>query len=406
MKSSEVPPSPIPEDPRSIVISEPPLRQEFTMKHLSRSLCIAMAACALSFFGSAQAQIRIGQTTALTGPAASAVAEINQGAKLYLNAVNADGGIGGQPIELVTLDDKNQAAAAGENAAKLVADPRVVALFLSRGTPQTQAILPHLAQGKIALLAPSTGAMALHTPVNPWVYNVRASYQREAEIVVQHFGLTGLDKVAIIYVNDSFGEDAIQGALKVFKKASVTPPFMQAVEREKPNYEALLPKLVEMKPLAVLIVGSPTSVAAGVKVIRQAGLTATVATLSNNAAAGFVSGLGPDAGSVIVSQVFPSERRLAVPMIAEASRLAAAQKAPSLTPAMIEGFAAAKVLVAALRRADKETKSITRASVKRALDSLDGFDLGGLEISYGPHDHSGLDFADLSIIGKDGTFRR
>jgi len=371
-----------------------------------RMLCGAVAALSLSLSGAAFAQIRIGQTSALTGPAAAAVNEINIGAKLYLNAVNADGGINGQLIELVSLDDTNKAPAAAENAEKLIADQRVVALFLSRGTPQTQAILPHLATGKIPLIAPSTGAMALHNPVNPWVFNVRASYQREAETVVRHLGLTGLDKIALLYVNDSFGEDAIQGAMKVFKQASITPAMLQSVDREKPNYAALIPKLVELKPLGIVIIGSPTSVTAGIKAIRAAGLRATVATLSNNAAGGFVTGLGEDAGSVIVSQVFPSERRLAVPMIAEASRLAAAQKVTQLTPAMIEGFAAAKVLVAGLRRAEKESKSITRLSLKRGLESLERYDIGGLEITYSPTDHSGLDFADLSIIGADGTFRR
>ena len=376
------------------------------MKAPIRMLCGAVVALGLLYTGAALAQIRIGQTSALTGPASAAVNEINIGAKLYLNAVNADGGINGQPIELVSLDDNNKAPAAAENAAQLIADQRVVALFLSRGTPQTQAILPHLATGRIPLIAPSTGAMALHSPVNPWVFNVRASYQREAEAVVRHLGLTGLDKLALLYVNDSFGEDAIQGAMKVYKEASAKPALVQSLDREKPNYAAIIPKLTELKPLGVLIIGSPTSVTAGIHAMRAAGLRATVATLSNNAAGGFITGLGPDAGSVIVSQVFPSERRLAVPMIAEASRLAAAQKSPPLTPAMIEGFAAAKVLVAGLRRAEKESKVVTRLSLKRALESLDRFDIGGLEISYGPNDHSGLDFADLSIIGADGTFRR
>ena len=371
-----------------------------------RMLCGAVAALSLSFTGAAFAQIRIGQTSALTGPAASAVNEINIGAKLYLNAVNAEGGINGQSIELVSMDDNNKAAAAADNAAQLIADQRVVALFLSRGTPQTQAILPHLATGRIPLIAPSTGAMVLHNPVNPWVFNVRASYQREAEAVVRHLGLTGLDKVALLYVNDSFGEDAIQGAMKVFKQASVTPAMVQSFDRDKPDYASAIPKLTQLKPLGIVIVGSPTSVAAGIKAIRAAGLRATVATLSNNAAAGFVTALGDDASSVIVSQVFPSERRLAVPMIAEASRLAAAQKVQQLTPAMIEGFAAAKVLVAGLRRAEKESKVITRQSLKRGLESLERFDIGGLEISYSPSDHSGLDFADLSIIAADGSFRR
>ena len=245
------------------------------MKTPIRMLGAAVAVLNLLCSGAVLAQIRIGQTSALTGPASAAVNEIDVGAKLYINAVNADGGINGQQIEVVSLDDNNKAPAAAENATQLVNDQRVVALFLSRGTPQTQAMLPQLAQGKIVLIAPSTGAMALHNPVNPWVFNVRASYQREAEAVVRHLGLTGLDKLALIYVNDSFGEDAIQGAMKVYKEANLKPAMLTTVEREKPNYAALIPKLAELKPLGVLIIGSPTSVTAGIHAMRAAGLKAT-----------------------------------------------------------------------------------------------------------------------------------
>lgn len=74
-----------------------------------------------------------------------------------------------------------------------------------------------------------------------------------------------------------------------------------------------------------------------------------------------------------------------------------------VSPAMLEGFAAAKVLVEGLRRAGPKP---SREKIQTALESIQKFDLGGLDISYGPDDHTGLDFADLSIIGTDGKFRR
>jgi len=354
----------------------------------------------------AVAQIRVGQTSGFTGPAAAAVADIAVGAKLYLDHINAEGGINGQQIELVSLDDKNQVPIAAENAKKLIADPKVVTLFLTRGTPHAQAILPLLAEGQIALLAPSTGAVALHKPVNPWVFNVRATYQAEAERVTRHLGLAGLEKVGVVYVNDSFGEDAAQGALKVFKDSGKVPALTLTLDKFKPDYSAVVAKALETKPLGILIIGTSSSVAAGVKALRAAGSAATLATLSNNAATGFVKELGDQAAGVIVSQVFPSERRLAVPMIAEAARLATAKNVKQLTPAMIEGFAAAKVLVVGLKRAAGKDKDVTRASFKRALESFNRVDLGGQEVSYSTSDHTGLDFVDLSIIGPDGTFRR
>jgi ABC-type branched-subunit amino acid transport system substrate-binding protein len=362
---------------------------------------------------SAAAQIRIGQTTGITGPVATSVAEINVGAKLYLDHINAEGGIGGQTIELVTLDDKNQPPLALENAKKLVADPKVITLFLNRGTPHTQVMLPLLAEAKIALLAPSTGAMALHNPVNPWVFNVRTTYQAETEHLTRHLGMAGLDKVGLCYVDDTFGTDAIQGALKVFKQANKEPLVKEAIDKAKPDYTACVQKLIANKQLGVVMIGTPVSVAAGVKALRAAGgTTVTVATLSNNAAAGFVKELGTNAAGVIVSQVFPSERRLATPMIAEADRLAQAKGIKTLTPAMIEGFAAAKVLVLGLKRAAAaEGKGpITRVAFKRALESMSRVDIGGgvggIELTYSPTDHSGLDYVDLSYITADGSFRR
>lgn len=371
---------------------------------------VSIAALSLAC-ASAQAQIRIGQTSGFTGPVATSVAEINVGAKLYLDHVNTEGGIGGQTIELVSLDDKNQPALAVENATKLAADPKVVALFLNRGTPHTVAMMPLLAQQHIVLLAPSSGAMSLHTPVNPWIFNVRATYQAETERLTRHLGMTRLDKVALCYVDDSFGTDALQGALKVFKEANVKPVVSEAIDKAKPDYGTCVHKIIDNKQLGAVFIGTPVSVAAGVKALRAAGSSITVATLSNNAASGFIKELGPQATGVVVSQVFPSERSLATPMIAEASKLAAAQNINQLTPAMIEGFAAAKVLVVALKKAAADGKGpITRVAVKKALESFKDVDIGGgrggASVSFSPTDHSGLEYVDLSYIGPDGTFRR
>jgi branched-chain amino acid transport system substrate-binding protein len=359
----------------------------------------------------AHAEIRIGQTTGITGPVAASVADINAGAKLYLDDVNADGGISGQAIELVTLDDKNQPDLSLENAKKLVADPKVVALFLNRGTPHTQAIMPVLEEARIVLLAPSSGAMVLHSPVNPWIFNVRTTYQAESERLARHLGMTGIEQVGLCYVNDSFGTDALQGALKVFKAAGRTPAVSEPIDKAKPDYSACIRKLVEKKQLAVILIGSPVSVAAGIKALRlSGGSSITVGTLSNNASTGFVNDLGRDRTGVIVSQVFPSERHMATPMIAEASRLATAKGIRELTPAMIEGYAAAKVLVTGLRKAAEGNGQITRATFRRALESLNhaniGGGVGGVELTYSPSDHSGLAYVDLSFISDDGTFRR
>ncbi len=357
--------------------------------------------CTLS--AAAQAQIVVGQTAGFTGAAAAGVKETHEGARLYIDAVNARGGIGGEKIELRALDDKFEPALAAENARQLAADAKVVALFLSRGTPHTEAMKPVLAEARIALVGPSTGAMALHQPVNPWIFNVRATYQREAERAVVHLGSVGLTRIAIVQTDDSFGADSATGALRGFEAAKLRAAAHVKFDRSKPDFAPVVQAVLKADAQAVMFIGSAAAVAEGTKALRARGSRAQIVTLSNNASGGFVKLLGEHARGTIVAQVFPSERSLSVPMIKEAHDLARARGLAGVSPAMVEGFAAAKVLVEALRRAGT---GATRERVVAALNGLTRFDLGGLELGYSPTDHTGLDYADLSIIGADGRFLR
>ncbi|MFL6681079.1 MAG: ABC transporter substrate-binding protein [Burkholderiaceae bacterium] len=365
-----------------------------------RSLTIlAWAACSL-----AHADILVGQTADFSGPVAAGVKETAAGAKLWIDHVNAVGGINGEPVKVVTMDDKFEPALAAANARELITKNKVIALFLTRGTPHNQAIVPLLSEYGVPLVAPSTGAMALHKPVNPWVFNVRASYQHEANRAIRHLSLVGLSHIAIVQVNDSFGADAVKGATEAFKQVNGAPVFTETYDREKPDFTKIAAAVTAQSPQAILFLGSGSAVVNGVKAIRATGSHAQIVTLSNNASDGFIKALGENATGTIVTQVFPYERSLASPLVKEARQL---QKAATgddrVTPAMLEGFAGAKVLTEGLRRAGKQP---TREKLREALETLRRYDIGGLEVSFSASSHTGLDYTDLSIISSDGRFTR
>ena len=366
-----------------------------------RLLVAALAATAFAGGTTAHADITIGQTAGHTGTVASSVKEATLGARIYFDAVNASGGINGQKITLVSLDDKFDAKLAVANANTLI-DQGVLALFLNRGTPLTQAIMPLLTEHKIPLVGPSTGAMVLHKPVHPWLFNVRATYQREAERAIEHLSLIGVERIAIVQVDDSFGEDAVQGAMAGLVKTNKKPVAHEKYDRAKPDFVPIVPKLLEKQAQAVMFIGSGTAVVQGMKAVRAAGSTAQLVTLSNNASAGFIKDLGDIGYGVIVSQVFPYERSIAKPIIKEALEAARAA-GTELTPTVVEGYVSAKVLVEGLKRAGPKP---TRESLRKALEGLGRFDLGGIELGYSPTDHSGLDYVDLAIIDQSGKFRR
>jgi branched-chain amino acid transport system substrate-binding protein len=188
-----------------------------------KTLIPLLLLAALTAATGASAQILIGQTAGFTGAVAAGVKEISAGARLYLDAVNADGGIGGQKIELISMDDAFEPGKAAENAEELIVKRKVLALFLSRGTPHTQRIQPLLSRFGVPLIAPSTGAMVLHKPVHPWLFNVRATYQREAERAVAHLVTIGVQRIGVIHVDDSFGADLLEGAQRGLEAAKLKP---------------------------------------------------------------------------------------------------------------------------------------------------------------------------------------
>jgi len=263
--------------------------------------------------------------------------------------------------------------------------------------------MPLLLQHHVPLIGPSSGAMALHTPVNPWLFNVRATYQREAERAVRHLSLIGMDRIALVQVDDSFGADAAAGALLGFTGVGKQPIVHEKFDRTKPDMAPIFQKVVKSEAQAVFFIGSGNMVADGVKLLRSAGSRAQIVTLSNNASSGFVKSLGDNARGTVVSQVFPYERSLSAPIVKEATEFAHELGGIEVTPAMLEGYAAAKVLVEGLKRA---SPGVTREKLKAALETFKRVDIGGLELSYSSNDHSGLDYADLSIVGEDGRFRR
>ncbi len=188
------------------------------------------------------ADILIGQTAGFTGPAAAITQEITDGARLYLNAVNAKGGVSGQKIELISLDDKFDPKLSAVNARTLIEDKNVAAMFLSAGTPQTQAIIPLLDKYGVALVGPSSGATILREPVKPHVFNVRATYQREIQKAIKHLASTGVSRIGIVYSDDSFGADGVAGAQTGLAAAKLAPVMLEKFDRSKPDFAAMAPQ--------------------------------------------------------------------------------------------------------------------------------------------------------------------
>lgn len=361
-----------------------------------------VAASTFGWLNPAQAQsvLRFGMIAGFTGPVSALTQESADGARLCFEAVNAQGGVRGQQLELVALDDKYDAALTAQHGKNLAAQG-VLAFMLPRGTAQSEALVPIATQARMALIAPVSGAMSLRYPVQPNVFNLRASFQLEAERAVRHLAQTGVKRITIIKSNDVFGTDAGMGAIKGLEAVGLRVLSNLSYDRARPNLAPMMQAVAKAGIEAVVLIGPGYAVAEGVQALRAAGSTAHVATLSNNATAEFVKSLGDQARGVIVTQVMPYERSSNNPMVREALNLAKASGRTELTSAHVEGFAAARLVVEALKRVPKD---VSRDNLVKALEG-GRFDLGGLQVRYTEKDHFGLEFTDVSIIA-DGKFLR
>jgi len=361
----------------------------------------------LTLAGASQAQIKLGVAGPTEGANAPSMLEVLRGAQLYMDFANKTGGVGGVKVEIVARNDDFKVDKTVEAARKLIEEDKVTALFLVRGTPHNQALLPLLEQYQVPLIAPSTGATVFHEPVNKYVFNVRTAYRLEAEKLVKLLHTTGVSRIGVLHVGDGFGKDVLVGLEKGFAGAGLQPVLVREFDRDLASKDTMdfmapvLQDLVKSDAQVFVVVGAGLAVKNAVAALREGGSGARIATVSNNASTGFIKLLGPNADGVIVSQVFPNERTGSTPLVREALNLAKQQNL-ELTPAMMEGYAAAKVVVQGLRHAGRKP---TRESLQKALENMKEFDLGGVTVGYSPTDHTGLTMTDLSII-KRGAFQR
>src|SRR4051812_31123380 len=113
---------------------------------------------------------------ALSGPAAGLGWPLRAGAMAYIDKVNAAGGVHGRKITLISVDDGYDPQRSVQVTHNLIENEQVLALFGYVGTPTSAAVVPIAAKAGVPYLFPFTGAELLRQPVNPVVFNLRASY--------------------------------------------------------------------------------------------------------------------------------------------------------------------------------------------------------------------------------------
>jgi ABC-type branched-subunit amino acid transport system substrate-binding protein len=348
-------------------------------------------------------KIIIGQAAGFTGSVAGTVKELTAGAQAYFDYINKKGGIHGRKIVLESADDGFDPKRTPDVVKKLIEEKNVFAMFLARGTPTTEAAYPVLEKAQVPLIGPSTGAMSMYDPPRKYIFPVRASYHSEAFKIVPQLVNMGINRIAILYVDDSFGKDGLAGVQAAMKASTLTPVAVVSHPRGATKLDDEVAAIGKTDPQAIIMVTVLDAGVVFVKTMKKSGRNPVFLTLSNNSSNAFIKNLGEDGWGVAVSQVSPFPFSRTMPITQEFLEVikGRADVAPSYSS--MEGFIAAKVLVEGLRRAGAKP---TREKLIAGLESLNKFDMGGVDVSYGPDLRAGTSFNDITIISKSGKFVR
>jgi len=371
-------------------------------RHAIGGIAAAAATIGLPALGQVDRRIVLGQSAAFTGAAAQLGVQMNRGARLYFDAINAAGGINGAQIELRTLDDQYEPDKCRANTEALIKDD-VFALFGYVGTPTSLAALPLVNQSKIPFFGPFTGAEALRDPFSRNVFHVRASYYDETALIVKQLTSLGLKKIAVFRQNDSYGQAGYDGVVRALKVQGLAPVAVGLVERNTVEVAAAVGTIVPSQPDAVVQISAYKSCAAFIREARKAGYGGTFYNVSFVGTQALADELGRSAMGVVVSQVMPVPFSLTTPLSRE--YLAAVQRAggdnrPNYSS--MEGYVAAKLFVEGLRRAGRAP---SRDSLIAGLEAVQNLDLGGFVVGYSGHSHVASRFVDLSMLTDDGRVR-
>lgn len=341
--------------------------------------------------GVSDKEITIGSCSALEGPSQFLGTQTVAGAKAYFESVNAEGGIHGRKLRLLSSDDSYDPAKA-EACFDHLQKQGVFAMGFFVGTPTGVKYVPLAESNKVPLVGLFTGAQALYTPFHHWVINVRAGYADETKEQVDGlWKMLGFKKIGVIHPDDAFGAAVLDGVKNALKEHGSQPVAVGSYPRQTSQADPAIDTVKAAQPDAVVIVGPANTVAPIIKMAHAKNWHPLFVTVSFVGTDDLIKLAGSEAEGMVITQVVPPYYLTDLKSVA-LYRRTLSKFAPNETPNFVslEGFVDAMVMVEGLKRAGKD---LTRDGLIRAIESMHDFDMGlgpQLKLGYSARDHKGF----------------
>jgi branched-chain amino acid transport system substrate-binding protein len=183
-----------------------------------RPLLVAALAFIAAFFAvgpaSGQEPIRIGAFLSVTGPAAFLGDPEQKTLEMYVERINAAGGVAGRKLQLVVYDDGGDADKARTFTKRLIEQDKVDVIVGGSTTGTTMAAVPLVEQAQVPLIS-LAGAVVIVEPVKKWVFKTPHTDRMACEKIFADMRARKLAKLALISGTGGFDKSMRAECLKV-----------------------------------------------------------------------------------------------------------------------------------------------------------------------------------------------
>jgi branched-chain amino acid transport system substrate-binding protein len=380
------------------------------MSTMTRAVALVTVGLATLIAGGqhASAQTKIGAVLSVTGPASFLGDPEKKTLELYVEEINAKGGVNGQKLQLVIYDDGGDANNARTFATRLVEEDKIVAMVGGTTTGSTLAMIPVFEEAQIPFIS-LAGAIQIIDPVRKWVFKTPHTDRMACEKIFADLKRRNLTTIALISGTDAFGKSMRDQCVAVASNLGIT---VTHEETYGPRDSDMTPQLTNIRNKAAVQAVVNTGFGQGPAIVtrnyRQLGINVPLYQSHGVASKQFIELAGPaaegirlPAAALLVADKLPDgDPQKAV--VISYSRAYTQKTGQAVSTFGGHAYDGLMILVQAMQRA----KSADKAKVRDEIERTKGYVGTGGIVNMSPTDHMGLDlsaFRMLEIKNGDWT---
>ncbi|MBI5113523.1 MAG: ABC transporter substrate-binding protein [Rhodovulum sp.] len=348
----------------------------------------------------AVAELRIGAVVSATGPAEYLGDPEKRTLEIYVEALNAAGGVGGEPIRLMLHDDGGDPETARRLVSRLIADDKVSVVIGGTTTATSLAMVPVIEAAQVPFVS-LAGAAQIVEPVRRWVFKTPHTDRMACEKIFADLVRRRLTTIAIVSGTDAFGRAMRDQCVKLAPAMGITIAHEETYGPADTDVTAQLAAVKRKSGLkAVVVAGHGQGPAIVTRAYRQVGVGLPLYQSHGVASKQFIALAGPaaegvrlPAAALLVADKLPDgdPQKSVLRAYADTFRQKTGQPVSAFGGHAYDGL---MLVVEAAKRAGSVEPARLRDEIERTRGHIG---TGGV-VTMSPTDHTGLDLSALRLL--------